>query len=98
MKNLLLIPAFLISSFVCIAQDSKPADNPARVYTVVDQMPLFPGGETAMLEYIAKHVKYPVVAREKGIEGKVFVNFVVNEDGSISDTKIMKSVGGGCDE
>ncbi len=61
-----------------------------RVLDFVDQMPEFPGGEAALLSFISKTVKYPVVAQENGIQGRVFVRFVVNIDGSISNAMIVR--------
>jgi len=70
----------------------------AEIFTVVESMPEFPGGPAKMMEYIGKTIKYPMTARELGIEGRVFVNFVVEPDGSISNVKVLRPIGGGCDE
>ncbi|MBZ0242672.1 MAG: TonB family protein [Bacteroidales bacterium] len=70
----------------------------AEIFTVVESMPEFPGGPGKMMEYIAKNIKYPAMARESGIQGRVFVNFVVEPDGSVSNVKILRGIGGGCDE
>ncbi len=70
----------------------------AEIFTVVESMPEFPGGQTKMMEYIAKNIKYPAMARESGIQGRVFVNFVVEPDGSVSNVKVLRGIGGGCDE
>lgn len=70
----------------------------AEIFTVVESMPEFPGGPAKMMEYIGKNIKYPMMAREAGIEGRVFVNFVVEPDGSISHVKVLRPIGGGCDE
>ena len=59
---------------------------------IVEEMPQFPGGQAALLEYLAKNIKYPVVAEENGIQGRVIVTFVVERDGSITDVKVVKSV------
>ena len=50
------------------------------------------------MEYVAKNIKYPQIARETGIQGRVFVSFVVEPDGSISNVKLLRGIGGGCDE
>jgi protein TonB len=63
-----------------------------------EQLPSFPGGETAMLKYLASNVNYPPFARENGIEGTVIVRFVVEKDGNLSHFNIMRSVAGGCTE
>jgi protein TonB len=61
-------------------------------------MPEFPGGQAKMMEFIAQNIKYPAMARESGIQGRVFVNFVVEPDGSVSNVKVLRGIGGGCDE
>ena len=68
------------------------------IYNVVEQMPRFPGGEQAMFEFIGKNVKYPQEAREKDISGRVFVQFVVEKDGRVSNAEVIRGIGGGCDE
>ncbi len=62
------------------------------IFTIVEQMPVFKGGESSMMSFISKNVKYPAVAREKELQGKVFVSFVVNETGAISDAKVLRGV------
>ncbi len=63
-----------------------------KVFDVVEQMPQFPGGPQALFEYLSSHIKYPVVAEENGVQGRVIVTFVVERDGSITDVKVAKSV------
>ncbi len=63
-----------------------------KVFDVVEQMPSFPGGPQALFEYLSSHIKYPVVAEENGVQGRVIVTFVVERDGSITDVKVAKSV------
>lgn len=70
----------------------------AEVFIVVEEMPEFPGGAAKMMEYIQSNLKYPMMARESDIQGRVFVNFVVEPDGSISNVNVMRGIGGGCDE
>ena len=69
-----------------------------EIFQIVEEMPSFPGGEGKLLEYVAKNIKYPQIARETGIQGRVFVGFVVEPDGSVSNVKILRGIGGGCDE
>ena len=76
--------------------DMKPDKN--GVYQLVEEMPQFPRGEAAMMEYVAQNVVYPQEAREKGISGRVFVSFIVEKDGSISNVELKRGIGGGCDE
>ena len=63
-----------------------------KVFDVVEVMPSFPGGQAALLQYLNSHVKYPVVAQENGIQGRVTISFVVERDGSITDVKVARSV------
>lgn len=70
----------------------------AEVFLVVEEMPEFPGGPAKMMEYIQKNLKYPMMARESDIQGRVFIDFVVEPDGSISNVKVLRGIGGGCDE
>lgn len=69
-----------------------------EIFQIVEEMPQFPGGDAKLLEYVATHIKYPQIARETGIQGRVFVGFVVEPDGSVSNVKILRGIGGGCDE
>ena len=75
-----------------IAEPEPPKVEETKVFDVVEEMPQFPGGQAALLEYLAKNIKYPVVAEENGIQGRVIVTFVVERDGSITDVKVVKSV------
>ena len=78
------------------ALEDAPSND--SVYQIVDEMPQFPGGEKAMMEYVAKNVKYPQEAKDKEIQGRVFVSFVIEKDGSVNEVKVLRSIGGGCDE
>lgn len=69
------------------------------VYEVLPDMPLPPGGSmNSLYGYLQENLKYPVSAKEKGIEGLVAVAFIVREDGSITDAAVLRGIGGGCDE
>ena len=61
-------------------------------------MPEFNGGTAAMMKYITQNIKYPKLAAETGISGRVFVGFIVEKDGSLSNIELLRSIGGGCDE
>lgn len=63
-----------------------------EVFQVVEQMPEFPGGMDKLMEYLSKNIKYPSIAQENNIQGRVIVEFVVNKDGSIVEPKVMRSV------
>ena len=73
-------------------------EEEVKPFLIVEQMPEFPGGAEDLMRYIQQNVKYPQMARETGITGTVFVQFVVGKDGRISDVRILRGIGGGCDE
>ena len=75
-----------------IAQPEPPTAEETKVVAVVEQMPSFPGGQSALLQYLSSNIKYPVVAEENGVQGRVIVTFVVEKDGSITDVRVVKSV------
>jgi len=62
------------------------------IFEVVENMPEFPGGNSALMQYLAKNIKYPTIAQENGTQGRVIVQFVVNKDGSIVEAKVARSV------
>ncbi len=66
--------------------------------TFVEEMPEFPGGDAARIKFFSENVKYPLVAKETGVQGPVYVTFVVEKDGSISNIKLLRGIGAGCDE
>jgi periplasmic protein TonB len=66
--------------------------------TFVEEMPEFPGGDAARIKFFSENVKYPQVAREIGVQGPVYLTFVVEKDGSISNIKLLRGIGAGCDE
>ncbi len=68
------------------------------IFTVVEDQPSFPGGEEARIRYLQENLRYPQMAREAGIQGTVFVTFVVERDGSVTDVRVIRGIGGGCDE
>lgn len=74
------------------------AKEAGQVYTVVENMPQFPGGDAARTQFMINNIKYPPAAKEKGLQGTVYVSFVVEKDGSISNTKVLKGIGTPCDE
>ena len=75
-----------------IAQPEPPKEEETKVFDVVEVMPSFPGGQAALFEWLSKNIKYPVVAEENGVQGRVIVTFVVERNGSITDVQVVKSV------
>lgn len=75
-----------------------PTLEPDFPVLIAEHMPEFPGGERALFEFLGKNIKYPAMARDAGIKGRVYIEFVVGKDGSVSSAKILRGIGGGCDE
>lgn len=69
-----------------------------EIFQIVEEMPSYPGGEQKLMAYLSNNIKYPQIAKESGIKGRVFVSFVVEPDGSVSNVKVLRGIGGGCDE
>lgn len=75
-----------------IGSDEDEEVDDAQVFMVVEQMPSFPGGDAALMKFLRDNVKYPHIAQEHGIQGRVYVSFVVSKDGSIRDVGVARSV------
>ena len=75
-----------------VTEPVKPKEEESTVFEYVEQMPSFPGGDAALMQYLSKNIKYPPVAEEMGIQGRVICSFVVERDGSVSDIRIKRSV------
>jgi protein TonB len=70
----------------------KPKEVVEQVFTVVEQMPQFPGGEAALMKFLQSHINYPPMAAENGVQGKVVVRFVVDKTGRVGEVKVVRSV------
>jgi len=70
----------------------EDTEDESKVFFIVEEMPEFPGGEMALRQFIANAIKYPVIAQENGIQGKVYVSFVVGKDGQVSDARVLRGV------
>lgn len=88
-----------VSGAVLKAKENIPAPEPpkhvveeTKIFTVVEQMPMYPGGDAALMGYLRDNIKYPTVAAENGVQGRVVVGFVVERDGSITDVNILRGV------
>lgn len=68
------------------------------IFTVVEEMPTFPGGDESRVKFLTENIHYPQMAKESGIQGTVFVTFVIDEKGRVADVKVLRGIGGGCDE
>jgi TonB family protein len=91
------MPSFSEDDVQPIGQVDQIA-SPDEVYTVVEQMPQFPGGNDAMMSYIRRELRYPETAKELGIQGKVICSFVVDRSGEIRNVEVLRGIGGGCDQ
>ena len=83
---------------VPIEEEDEEMEEEEPIFVIVESMPQFPGGEEARLTYLNENVRYPTMAREAGIQGRVFVEFVVEKDGSVTNVRVVRGIGGGCDE
>ncbi|MBA3899145.1 MAG: energy transducer TonB [Bacteroidetes bacterium] len=73
----------------------KPVNNAIAVeeiFTIPEQMPVFPGGEAALFNYLSKNISYPADARANGIQGTVFISFVINQNGSVVNPRVVRGV------
>ena len=73
-----------------IVEEKSPEPVKEEIFTAVEQMPQFPGGEAELLKYIASHIKYPTMAAENNIQGRVVVKFVVNKNGKVGDVVVVR--------
>ncbi|QJW91307.1 energy transducer TonB [Spirosoma taeanense] len=96
-----LIAGLLLASVLAVAQPrihNLRYDLPEEVLTVVEKAPEFPGGMKALGAYLKQTIQYPAEARKAGFIGRVFVGFIVEVDGRLTDIQLLKGVGFGCDE
>ncbi len=111
MKRIILslLLGFIMASQVATAQQSRgeQADTTKReveedvsrdVYTIVEEMPEFPGGEKEMMRFLATNIRYPKKALEAGASGRVIIKFIVNKEGEVVEAKVLQGIGFGCDE
>lgn len=98
---------FLLISNISFAQEevvlqtvrdtTTQVNDSDEVFVFVTDGPEFIGGEEARIKYLQKNIKYPEMAKESGIQGTVYITFVVEKDGSITNVKVLRGIGGGCD-
>ena len=84
---------FGVAQPCCFAQEGT-----TKLFTVVEEMPSYPGGDTARIKFLVENIVYPKTAKEKGIQGVVYISFVIDEKGQVEDVKVLRGIGGGCDE
>lgn len=103
------LPLFMVTKFGIVfasllylstshAQSDPPKLPEQKIYETIDiqKMPEFPGGESEMMRFLIENLKYPAVAKENNVQGVVVLSFVVAKDGALSESKILKDIGGGC--
>jgi protein TonB len=87
----------IMDDFVPVFEEEEEVVE-MEIFTVVESMPGYPGGDAARMKFLQENIKYPQMARESGIQGTVYVTFVVETDGSVTDVRVLRGIGGGCDE
>lgn len=103
MKKIILL-LLLVMPFLGFSQtdtSKKQIDSLEEVEETpvfVEALPEYPGGNEAMYKFIGRNLKYPKKARKEGIEGKVFIRFVVDKEGNVTKAKVIRGIGFGCDE
>ena len=83
-----------LNSVTTVNEEAEEIEE--EIFTVVETQPQFPGGEDSLYNFIYSNLRYPQVAKDNAIEGRVFLTFVVEKDGSITNVKIKRDIGGGC--
>ena len=109
LKYLLAVPLFVLMLTLSSASIAKneavissekaallPQQKDTRIFTAVEHAPDFPGGVDKFYKFLQQNIKYPAEARNKKVEGKVFVSFIVEKDGALSNLKIIRDLGAGC--
>jgi protein TonB len=103
--NLLIIILISIAGSVTAQEEivtetpnNETVNDSGDVFVFVEVTPKYPGGVEARLKYLRDNITYPKTAKESGIQGTVYITFVVEKDGSITNVKVLRGIGGGCDE
>jgi protein TonB len=81
-----------------IEEEEAEDEKEDEIFVFVEDQPGYPGGDKARIKYLQENIKFPVMAIESGIQGTVYVTFVVEKDGRITSVKVLRGIGGGCDE
>lgn len=88
----------VIEAYTAPAVQEEEEVAEAEIFTVVEESPSFPGGDVARIKFLQQNIVYPQMARESGIQGTVYVTFVVERNGNVTDVRVLRGIGGGCDE
>lgn len=81
-----------------VFEEAPEEEDVDEIFTIVEESASFPGGLSAWAKFLKKELKYPRQAQRMGIEGRVFIQFIVEKDGSLTDIQVVKGIGAGCDE
>ena len=81
-----------VQTYVAPAVVEEEEESAQQIFVIVEEMPEFPGGDAELLKFISKSIKYPVIAQENGIQGRVICSFVINRDGSVVDATVVRGV------
>lgn len=87
-----------VEDYVPVVEEEEEEEEVMQIFSVVEEMPSFPGGDPGRIKYLSENIQYPQMAKESGIQGTVYITFVVERDGSVTDVRILRGIGGGCDE
>ncbi|MEE1946162.1 energy transducer TonB [Pedobacter sp. KR3-3] len=98
MKKLIFSSLFAVLLLTLCLNETKAQDDKVYSFVSMKHPPTYPGGIAALYKFLAQNIKYPKEAAEKNIQGNVFVSFIVGKDGSVSDIKVDRKIGGGTDE
>ncbi len=98
MKNFLRITfSVLFCAIIQLGYSQGSMQDDNTIYTKVDKMPEFPGGQVALVKYLSKNIKYPSKYKKEKVNGRVFVSFVINKEGKVTQPKILRSLNEECD-
>ena len=94
------IRLFLISTllFSINQQSFSQQEENDTIMDIIEIMPEYPGGEEARMKFIVENIEYPEIAREQNVQGTVYVSFIVEKDGSLTNIKILRGIGSACDK
>jgi len=81
-----------------IQEEAEEEEKEDEIFVFVEDQPGYPGGDKARIKYLQENIKYPEMAKESGTQGTVYITFVVEKDGRITSVKVLRGIGGGCDE
>jgi len=93
-----LLQAQISDSTTVVQPVPIETDYNNEIFTIVEDSPEFPGGQDSLMSYLMNNIKYPHAAMEDAIQGTVYVTFVIETDGAVSHVKVLRGIGGGCDE